>query len=158
MPSQLLDRRLDQRLGLPQMRATLFPSPSAITTPLATSQSTLNHFPLSLNMPPHSVSSPLSPSCQLQQGLFTAIYTALQSQCLSLVPGQHPIVLNMTVPHTEHCPMATALLSFLPAGHGQSVLSMLSPNLLTVYYGSTHMRSLCEHSKLRHGEKNTFLS
>lgn len=140
MPRQLLDRRLGQHLGLPQMRATPFPSPSTITTPLASSQSTPSHFPLSLNTPPHSVSSPLSPSCQLQQGSLTAIYTALQSQYLALVPGQHAAtaMLSMTALHTGYCPMATAPLPFMPTGHDQSVLSMQSPSLLTFYYAATH--------------------
>ncbi len=147
MPSLLLqplDRRLGQHLDLPQMRATPPPSPSTIMTLLATCQSTPSLFPRSLSMRPHSASSPLS-------------HTDLIYKPPPLVPGQHPAMLSMTAPHPGCYPMATALLLYTPVAHDQSVWSMLSPSHVTLYYRSTHMKSPCEHSKLRYGEKKKTL-
>lgn len=136
---ELLDRRLGQHLDPPQMRATPPPSPSTIMTLLATCQSTPSLFPLSLSMPPHSVSSLLS-------------HTDLLYQHLIVVPAKHPATLSMTAPHTGCSPTATALLLYMPVAHDLSVWSTLSPSHVTYYYRSTHMRSRCEHSKLGHGE------
>lgn len=152
MPSQRLDSS-GLHLGLPQMRATPSPSPSTIMTLLATYQSMLSHSHQSLNMPPHSVSR--SPNYHLQQASFTAICTVRLRQYQSLVPEQHPAMVSMTAPHTGCSPMATALLLFTPTGHDQSVLSMLSQSLVTMYCRSTRIRSLCEHSELIHVDKKT---
>lgn len=141
MPSlllQLLARRLGQHLDPPQMRATPPPSTSTIMTLLATCQSTPSLFLQSPSMPPHSVSRPLS-------------HTDFLYQHLPLVAGQNPAMPSMTAPHTGCYPMATALLLYMPVAHAQSVWCTLSPSHVTPYYRSTHMRSLCEHSKLRLG-------
>lgn len=143
MLSLLLDRRLDQHSDPPQMRATPPPSPSAITTLLATYQSTPSLFHQSLSMPPRSVSRFLT-------------HMDLLYWHLPLVPGQqHPATLSMTAPHTGCSPMVTALLLYMPVAHDQSVWSMLSQSHATLYYGNTHMRSLCEHNKQK---KKTLLS
>lgn len=126
------------------MRAIPPPSPSTIMTPLATFQNMPSHSPQSQSMPPHSVSSPQSP---------TFLY-----RCPVVAPGQQPQMFSMTAPHTERCPMATALLPFMPTAHGQPVLFTLSPSPLTPYYRSTHMRSLSENTELRLGEKKTLVS
>lgn len=133
-------RKLAQRFGPPQMRATPPPSPSTITTLLATCRSTQSHFLQSLSMPPHSVS-----------GLPTHMDSLYQY--LPLVAGQHPAMPSMTALHTGWYPMATALPLYMPVAHAQPVLSMLSPSHVNLYYRSLHMRNLCEHSELRHGEK-----
>lgn len=143
MPSlllQQLDRRSGQHSDRPQMRATPPPSPSTIMTLLATCQSTLSLFPRSLSMRHHSVIS--LPSCM-----------DLPYQPLLLVPGKHPATLSTTVPHTGCYLMATALLLYMPMAQDQWVRFTLSLSHVTLYYRSTHMKGLCEYSKLKHGEK-----
>lgn len=143
MPSlllQQLDRRSGQHSDRPQMRATPPPSPSTIMTLLATCQSTLSLFPQSPSMRRHSVIS--LPS-----------HMDLPYQPLLLVPGKHPAMLSTTVPHTGCYLMATALLLYMPMAQDQSVRSTLSLSHVTLYYRRTHMKGLCEYSKLKHGEK-----
>lgn len=131
----LLDRRLAQHLSLPQKSAILPPSPVAITILLAACQSMQSHFLQSLNMPLRSQNSPLSPIS------FTAVHMDL------LLQHRHPA--SMTALHTECSSMATALPLYMPIVRDQSVSSMQSPSLVTLYYRNTRMKILCEHNKLR---------
>lgn len=130
----LLSDRLAQHLSLPQS-ATPPPSPAAITILLAACQSMQSRFLQSPSMPPRSQNSPLSPSS------FTAVLMGL------LLQHQQATRVCMTAPHTECSSMATALLPYMPTARDQSVLSMQSPSLLTLYYRNTRMKILCEHSK-----------
>lgn len=142
MPSLLLQlwaRRLDQHLDPRPTRATPPPSLSTIMTLLETFQSTPSLFLPSLSMPPRSASRLLSRRGLLQQHL-------------PLAAGRRPAATTMTAPRTGCCPMATALLLYMPEVHGKPVQSTLSPSHVT-YYRNTHMRSLCEHNQRRHWGK-----
>lgn len=154
MPSLVLDRRLGQHSDPPQMRATQPPSPSTIMTPLETCQSMPSHFPQSLSTPPHSATRPPSPTYQVQQGAFTVMLMYFLCQHLLMV--QHLLMHSMTALHIGCYPMVTAPPLFMPMAHEPSVSSMLNRGPATPYYRSTCMRSLCEYSKLKEGEKRLY--
>lgn len=111
----------------------------------------LSHFPQSLSTRHHSATSSPSPTWQLRP--FTPTHTVLP-----LGAGLYPTMLTMTVPHIRCYPTVTAPLSSTRTAHTQSLCAMKNPSLVTLYYRSIHMSSLCKPKQAQARRERTQLN